>query len=75
MSFHEIDPDKMFLMDFFIYQIRPFALPPDLRDPTPKPPPDVMLTATPWVVPPPPTKPKVLASNSPDKEAKEKPKK
>lgn len=38
----------MYLMDFIIYFVRPFALNPDRRPPTPKLPPDFNLTATPW---------------------------
>ncbi len=40
----------MYLLDFFIYQLRPFGLA-DQRPATPEPPPDVELTAIPWFVP------------------------
>ena len=40
----------MHLLDYLIYQLRPFGLP-DLRPVTPEPPPDLELTASPWFAP------------------------
>ena len=41
----------MYLLEFLIYQLRPFGLEDESRPSTPEPPPDVFLNATPWVLP------------------------
>jgi glycoprotein-N-acetylgalactosamine 3-beta-galactosyltransferase len=40
----------MRMLDFFLYQIRPFGID-DRRPATPEPPPDLNLTASPWYAP------------------------
>lgn len=40
----------MYLLDLFLYQIRPFGMV-EQRPATPEPPPDLELTASPWFVP------------------------
>lgn len=50
ISFHYVKPEQMYLLDYLIYQLKPFGLQSDNRPVTPEPPPDVDLTATPWFV-------------------------
>ena len=38
-------PEDMYLLEYLIYQLRPFRLEPAKRPPTPEPPPDVDETA------------------------------
>ena len=50
ISFHYVDPKMMHLLDFFFYKIRPYGIV-DHRPAIPEPPPDLELTATPWLAP------------------------
>lgn len=50
ISFHYVDTKMMYLLDLFLYQIRPFGMV-EQRPATPEPPPDLELTASPWFVP------------------------
>ncbi|KAI9559034.1 hypothetical protein GHT06_015823 [Daphnia sinensis] len=56
VSFHYIDPNTMYILDLFLYQIRPYGLL-NNRPAIPEPPPDVNLTAPRWFAPPKPTPP------------------
>ncbi|KAI9559032.1 hypothetical protein GHT06_015821 [Daphnia sinensis] len=56
ISFHYIDPNTMYMLDLFFYQIRPYGLV-DNRPAIPEPPPDVNLTAPRWYAPKKPTPP------------------
>lgn len=51
ISFHYVNPQQMRLLDYLIYQLRPFGMKKEQRPSTPEPPPDLELTATPWIAP------------------------
>ncbi|XP_046454590.1 glycoprotein-N-acetylgalactosamine 3-beta-galactosyltransferase 1-like isoform X2 [Daphnia pulex] len=48
ISFHYVSARQMRILDYLIYQLRPFGIPADGRPAMPDPPPDSNLTATPW---------------------------
>jgi glycoprotein-N-acetylgalactosamine 3-beta-galactosyltransferase len=48
ISFHYVSPRQMRILEYLIYQLRPFGIPADGRPAMPDPPPDSNLTATPW---------------------------
>ena len=52
ISFHYIDETQMYAHDYLIYQLKPYgANEAENRQSIPDPPPDLNLTATPWVLP------------------------
>lgn len=52
ISFHYIDETQMYAHDYLIYQLKPYgANEAENRQSIPEPPPDLNLTATPWVLP------------------------
>lgn len=51
ISFHYVNPQQMYVYDYFLYQLRPFGMKADQRPSTPEPPPDLNLTAFPWFAP------------------------
>jgi hypothetical protein len=48
ISFHYVNPQQMRILEYLIYQLRPFGIPIDGRPAIPDAPPDADLTATPW---------------------------
>ncbi|XP_046656515.1 glycoprotein-N-acetylgalactosamine 3-beta-galactosyltransferase 1-like isoform X3 [Daphnia pulicaria] len=48
ISFHYVSARQMRILEYLIYQLRPFGIPADGRPAMPDPPPDSNLTATPW---------------------------
>lgn len=51
IAFHYVDERLMYLMEYLLYQLRPYGMKAESRPNTPEPPPDLNLTATPWIVP------------------------
>ncbi|XP_057381630.1 glycoprotein-N-acetylgalactosamine 3-beta-galactosyltransferase 1-like [Daphnia carinata] len=51
ISFHYVNPQQMYIYDYFLYQLRPFGMKADRRPSIPEPPPDLNLTAFPWFAP------------------------
>lgn len=51
IAFHYVDEKQMYLMEYLLYQLRPYGTEAESRPATPEPPPDLNLTATPWSFP------------------------